>query len=1277
MFVDVVFIYKTLKLIITRQIFLALFKIKDLEIKFCKILSLLFLLCCAWNAQGQDTYRDNFNTQSYNNNNGTSNFLGPWNEINDNNNVNNGRVRITGNELRFEDITRNDERLERSLNINGASSAVLSMDWRTVGLDGSGTVDSEQLNVQISSDGVNFVTIGTFTGNQSGFFSENIAAYASANTTIRFTNVSTWDFGDWESGEFVYIDNVEVAVSYGPVVSINDVTVAEEVGFATFTVTLNQLVLGGTSVDFTTSDGSAVQENDYTNSTGTINFIGLAGETQTISIPIRNDSFGENTENFFVNLSGATNGVQIADNQGRGDITDTDPPIQNNVPLTLFQEFSGYYDYTTTGGTLRTQDNNTNACSITTSSSNTLLTQIPVGATIERAYLYWSHSSQSLDDIVTFEGQNVFADVAYGSNIGSGRQFYGYRSDVTAIVQGIADPSTNTFDFSGLTIDNSNTYCSSATVLGGWSLMVFYEELSLPAVTINLYQGFSGESNSSSSYTLSGFFAIGANGSKTTVLSWEGDQTLANNELLTVTAGSGLTLTLSGDGDNNGITRNNPFNSTIYDNTANPVINNANSYGVDLDTYDISAAVQPGESSVTTTVQSGQDYVIVNAVLLKVPSNLISGRIYEDVNYGGGAGQDYINSGGLPIEGTRVELYNNSGVLDDVTTTGSNGRYVFGGMANGTYRTRVVNNTVNSNRGGGTACATCMPIQTYRRFYTAAGFNEVPNEVGGANPAGQDSGNGILAGAQSVSSVFVLSNGIVGVDFGYNFNTIVNTNESGQGSLEQFIVNSNNLDETGLDISSNSIFDPAPGEDTSVFMIPPTGDALGRTADAKYVAGIFEIDVLSGDLSNITGDNTKIDGRTQTAYSGDTNAGTIGSGGVSVGVAGGALPNYLFPEIQLNKPAGEIFVNEGSNIGIRNLSLITNDKSAILMENGSLTISNNLIGVTASGANGGTILTGIEIKDGNTIIEGNYIATNADNGIFIDGGTATTISNNHFTNNGSATCQPSIKVRNGNGIVVQTNLIENSGGLGIDAENVSSPISIEQNTITTSGVFGGGCLAGILLGDDNAAVTGNVIHNNGGAGLELRGNSSGNLISRNSFYANGTAGPALGIDLGQNGVTLNDNGDGDNGPNGLLNFPIIETVATDGANLFIRGWARPGAIIELFISDITEGTASTGDNTLGYITDYGEGQTYVATVIEGSANDLSGVVSSYADVDGNADNTNRFRFSIPIPGGLAIGQKITTTATVSNSTSEFSPLTEIKVKSIITNRRITYRIKRN
>ena len=1100
--------------------------------------------------------------------------------------------------------------------------------------------------------------------------------------TFRFTSNGSNTAGGWEAEVNCYPE--------GPKLEITDISFDEDVGNAVFTVTQTRARHGYSwlfgfihvpfTVDFETVDGTALAGSDYTATTGTLTFNGQLGNVQTISVPISNDGIPENAEEFTIRFTGATAsyGTINYSDTGTGTIN---TQILANDPLTLFQEFDGYYDYSTTGGTLRTESNSGNACAITTSSSNTLVSPIPATATVERAYLYWAHSNTVRDPDVTFEGQSVSANYLYQTTL-TNRNFYGYVSDVTNIVKGIPNPSTNTYDFSDLNIDNTGNYCSTATVLGGWTLIVFYEDPALPAVNINLYQGFDGLSNSGTSFTLDSFYAIAGSGAKASFLSWEGDPNLdgsssgsSNPEELSITNQSGTTYVLSGDGGQSG---NNVYNSTIYDNTVGPVYNTSTSYGVDLDTYDISTYIQPSDTQVTANVDVGQDFVISAAVVIKVPSNLIAGRVFEDVNYPGGPGRNRVSSGGLAISGAVVELFDSGGNFVQRKNTDINGYYSFGGMADGDYLIKAVNPSVRSNRGG-LNCSTCYPVQTFRSYRGVSSLIDVTDEVGGADPsAQQDVALGVINNAQSVSTVSVSGDGVVGIDFGFNFNTIVNTNEFGQGSLEQFIINSNNLNETGLDIETNSIFDPAAGEDTSIFMIPSSTDPLGRTVDANFASGYFDINISDAyQLSIITGTNTIIDGRTQTAYSGDTNSGFIGNGGSSVGISATALPNYQLPEIQVRGDSNELFRLEGNGVTLRNLALYTDDKATVQVNSGTAYLFENILGVNALGIKSGDLEYAVEMKDGEATIDGNYLSGADEAAIFIDGGTSTTIANNHFTNNGNDECKPSIQANDGTGIEIQTNLIENSGGFGVDAENISSPITIDQNTITTSGFMGGDCLAGIILGDDDASVTGNIVHSNGGAGLEIVNNSSGNLISQNSFYANGTAGPALGIDLGQDGVTLNDNVDGDNGPNGLMNFPIISSAYATGTNLIVEGWSRPGAIIELFLTDINEGSASAGDNQLGMTTDYGEGQVYLATVVEGSGSDTRSGTSSYVDLDGNTDNTNRFKFSIPLPSGVVKGNFLTATATLANSTSEFAPQSIIKGYTVITNRRITYRVKKN
>jgi parallel beta-helix repeat protein len=1074
----------------------------------------------------------------------------------------------------------------------------------------------------------------------------------------------------------------------GPTLNVSNVNVDEDAGTMTFTVNHTGLAASGSYiVNYNTVDGSAIAGTDYTGITGgTLNFDGTVGDSDTITVSITDDSLFDGDENFTINFTATTDiSVDITDT-ATGTITD-DEVILNDQPLTLFQQFNGYFDYAVTGGTFRTQSNNVNACTITNTSSATGMTStVPGTATIERAYLIWAHSNPTQDSQVTFQGQNVDAELVSSYFHSGNRNFFGMVADVTSIIQAETDVNTSTYTVTNLTIDNSATYCSSATVLGGWSLMIFYEELTLPAVTINFYNGFDGGNDVTSSFTLAGFYAIGSSGSKTTALSWEGDATLANNENLQfITASSGSNV-LSGDG---GQTGTNPFNSTIYDNTIAPVVNNSSIYGVDLDTYDVSAFLQQGESSATTRVQVGQDLVIMNSVLLKVPSNLITGTVFEDLNYGGGIGRNLATSSGIPIPGAVVELYDNVGSLFDTQITDINGAYTFGGMANGSYSLRLVNSTVTSTRSGGVTCGICLPVQTYRANFTASSLTPITTEIGGSIPAGTDTGIGVLTGAQSVASIDISSEGAIGMDFGFNFNTIVNTNEDGQGSLEQFIVNSNALDASGIDIESNSIFDPTAGDDTSIFMIPPTGDALGRIADVNFASGYFDISISNGNpLTVITGANTKIDGRTQTAYSGDTNSGTVGSGGSTVGTSANTLPDYERPEVQVHRASGDVIRTQGDLFELRNISVFAGNNANVRIDGGAATLINNLLGVNALGVAAGDVDYGVEITNGISIIEGNYIAQNTDEGIYITGGTSTLIQDNHITDNGSrGACYDNIGITNGTGITIRRNLIDRASSLGIDDDTPSGGIIISENTITNSGQDGGNCggstpeNAGIKLDASNSSISNNIIAFNGGTGIVLAG-GSGNLISQNSIYAHGTSANALGIDIDASGtygdgVTLNDTGDVDGGPNGAINFPIIESAYKSGSNVVVTGWSPSGATIEFFLTDINQGSATLGDNQLGQSVDYGEGQVFLASLVEGSGSDTDSSTSSYTDDDGNTDTTNKFKFTFAISPTVILGSSMTTTATVANSTSEFSPFSMLKAYTIITNRRITYRVNKN
>ena len=111
--------------------------------------------------------------------------------------------------------------------------------------------------------------------------------------------------------------------------SINDVSLNEADGIATFTVTLTGNVQNNFTVDYSTADNTAIAASDYTAiTTTTLTFGGANSNTQTFDVTILENTIAEPTETYFINLTNlVTNGqtgISIADNQGEGEILDND-----------------------------------------------------------------------------------------------------------------------------------------------------------------------------------------------------------------------------------------------------------------------------------------------------------------------------------------------------------------------------------------------------------------------------------------------------------------------------------------------------------------------------------------------------------------------------------------------------------------------------------------------------------------------------------------------------------------------------------------------------------------------------------------------------------------------------------------------------------------------------------------------------------------------------------------------------------------------------------------
>ena len=169
-----------------------------------------------------DTLRDEFNTVSFANNNGTLTWTGPWQEKDPEAGgagPSSGQVQIVGGALRLDDNPDTGEMpsAARHANLTAATSAALSFDYRTT----SGVDPEDAVVLEVSNDSSGYYTVlDTFTGISGatgGSRTYSLSGYISADTVVRFRVSSMYGATD----EFFYVDNIQIALSSSSVTKAN------------------------------------------------------------------------------------------------------------------------------------------------------------------------------------------------------------------------------------------------------------------------------------------------------------------------------------------------------------------------------------------------------------------------------------------------------------------------------------------------------------------------------------------------------------------------------------------------------------------------------------------------------------------------------------------------------------------------------------------------------------------------------------------------------------------------------------------------------------------------------------------------------------------------------------------------------------------------------------------------------------------------------------------------------------------------------------------------
>jgi parallel beta-helix repeat protein len=322
-----------------------------------------------------------------------------------------------------------------------------------------------------------------------------------------------------------------------------------------------------------------------------------------------------------------------------------------------------------------------------------------------------------------------------------------------------------------------------------------------------------------------------------------------------------------------------------------------------------------------------------------------------------------------------------------------------------------------------------------------------------------------------------------------------------------------------------------------------SGNSVGVEIDGPSSANsIGSGNIIAGNLN----DGVLINGASANTVSGNfigTNAtGTTGlaNGLNGIDINGGAAGNSV----------GGNVISGNSEDGVLLSGLGTNSN----------TVAGNSIGITSGGSALGNSLNGVEINASaanNVIGSGNVISGNLQDGVLISGANANSVAGNFIGTNAAG----SAAIANGfNGVEIAAGATGNLIGSGnviagnskdgvlIDAANANS---VGSNLIGTnaSGTALGNTVNGVEINSGSSnEVQNNTIRFNAKGVVVVGSTAVGNSILGNRIFSN----TSLGIDLGNDGVTLNDLNDTDTGPNRLQNFPDL-SVAGSGGNLLITG----------------------------------------------------------------------------------------------------------------------------
>lgn len=370
------------------------------------------------------------------------------------------------------------------------------------------------------------------------------------------------------------------------------------------------------------------------------------------------------------------------------------PTYVKGQDISLYTQINGRYDFTFIGNTMGPDENEFQYPTfLYTQSSATL--NLGSNDRIERAYLYWAGSGSG-DTNVKLNGIDMSPDIL-STVVGTSSDltYFSAFKDITSFVQSTGNGVYTLSDFD--LNDLVTTYYDNATQFASWAILVVYENPNLTLNQLNIYQGLEALSPNrplgiidNMTIQLDNLYLISNTGAKIGFIAWEGDRLIQFEEKLSFSA-NGTTNVLS-----NSLNPSfNAFNGTNTETGA------TNLYNMDLDVYSIENYIVPGTTSASVSLQSGQDYVMLNTIVTKLNSQLPDATIVLEnpisICNSREVTVDYIvsnlNSTEVLQANTPISFYVENQVI---ATTYTQSNIPIGGHENGTI-TLTIPNSIPSN----------------------------------------------------------------------------------------------------------------------------------------------------------------------------------------------------------------------------------------------------------------------------------------------------------------------------------------------------------------------------------------------------------------------------------------------------------------------------------------------------------------------------------------------------------------------------------------------------